>query len=123
MTVRSSFSTLAIASALSLSGIVRAADTVSVQGRLSNLAGIGVDGVYALTFSLRTPDGTVVHKETHPAVSVIDGVFSVWLGTETLIGSGTFANNPVILFSTEVGGEPVGEQDAILRGELLSGTQ
>lgn len=109
MFIRSSFAALVLASALGLSGMASAADTVSVQGRLTNLAGIGVDGVYALTFSLRTPDGTLVHKETQPGVKVVEGVFSVRLGTETLLAPGIFANNPVLLFTTEVGGEPVGE--------------
>lgn len=91
-----------------LAGAALAAPHLSIQGRLANLAGIGVDGQYAVTVTLLAPDGTQLHKETLPNVVVSDGVFSARLGTETPLVASVFEAGPGATVSVAIAGEPVG---------------
>ena len=64
-------------------------ETVGFQGRLSDTGGDPITDALPITFSLYTveTDGTAIWSETHTAVTVEDGLFSVLLGSVTSFGS------------------------------------
>jgi hypothetical protein len=65
---------------------ISAQATLSVQGTLQKSNGSAVDdGNYSLTFSIYTAatGGTALWTETQPSVAIVDGVYSVLLGTVT----------------------------------------
>ncbi len=83
-----------------------AADTLAVQGRLTNLGG-GVDGDYPMAFRLyESATGLAPHfQEIEVAVSVVDGVFSTVIGDGVALGLDHMDRNDLWL-EVIVGGEP-----------------
>ena len=87
------------------------ATTVNYQGRLADSAGNPLDGSFNMSFSLwdAASGGSQVWAESHAAVPVSEGLFSVGLGSQT-----------------ETGGIPPGTWDGDrylqieVRGEILS---
>jgi hypothetical protein len=57
--------------------------TISLQGHLSQPSGSPVGGPVSMTFKLYTvaSNGSALWEETHPAVAIGNGVFSVILGS------------------------------------------
>ena len=89
---------------------------LTVQGRLSNLAGEGVDGTFGLTVVLYAePEAvTEVHKESFLGVKIVDGVFSLAVGTEAPLDVGMVAGQEALWAQLEVDGTPLGAPLAIL---------
>ena len=72
------------------------ATTVNYQGRLADSGGAPLDGTYGMTFALydaSTSGSLVWGPESHAAVPVSDGLFSVGLGSQTSGGIPTSAWN------------------------------
>jgi hypothetical protein len=84
-----------------------AGPTVTVQGRLGNLAGQGVDGQYGMTFRLfdAAVEGKNLWQEVLPAVTVQGGVFSAVLGA-TVTLSAEAVDHPAVWVEVAVGAEP-----------------
>ncbi len=80
----------------------------AVQGWLTNLAGNGVDGEYAMQFRLydAPTGGSVVWSENFEAVGVAEGVFSVRLGAADTPISAAVLGNDALHVSVQVGTEP-----------------
>jgi hypothetical protein len=88
---------------------------ITVQGRLSNLAGVGVDGTFALSVVLYAePEAvTAVHSEYFLGVQLTDGLFSLEVGTETPLDVGLVAGQEALWAQLEVDGKPLGAPLAI----------
>ena len=81
-----------------------------VQGQLTNLAGEGVDGTYALTVTLfAEPEAvTKLYKEVFAAVTLERGVFSLVLGVEEALDPAVFDLHDEVWVQLEVGGDVIG---------------
>jgi hypothetical protein len=69
--------------------------TVNYQGRLADRLGTPIDDTVSLTFALYETEtgGTAVWSESHSAVPVSDGLFSVRLGQITPLSADLLAEN------------------------------
>ena len=92
------------------------ATTVNYQGRLADAAGNPLDGTYGMSFSLwdAPSGGTVVWgPESHPAVPVSGGLFSVGLGSQTSGGIPTTVWDGDRYLEITVGGETMTPRELI----------
>ena len=83
---------------------------LTVQGRLTNLADLPIDGPTTVTITLWADAEAVtqLHKETFPALPLLDGVFSAVLGTEAALDPSLFADDDTIWTTVAIDGVPVG---------------
>jgi hypothetical protein len=92
------------------------ATTVNYQGRLADPAGNPKDGVFGMTFALYdAPTGGSLAwgPESHAAVPVSEGLFSVGLGSQTSGGIPTSAWNGDRYLEITVGGETLSPRELI----------
>jgi len=92
------------------------ATTVNYQGRLADAAGAPLSGSYAMTFALwDAPSGgsLVWGPESHAAVPVSEGLFSVGLGSLTPGGIPTSAWSGDRYLEIAVGGETLSPRELI----------
>jgi len=92
------------------------ATTVNYQGRLADPAGNPKDGVFGMTFALwdaATGGSLVWGPESHAAVPVSDGLFSVGLGSQTSGGIPTTTWNGDRYLEVTVGGETLSPREMI----------
>jgi hypothetical protein len=95
---------------LTASAALAVPPTLSVQGRLTNLGGVGVDGIHAIGVVISTDEAglDVIHNETIPGVNTDGGVFSVVVGSEVPLDVPAFASETALWVQIEVDGAPVG---------------
>lgn len=99
------------------------ATTVNYQGRLADNGGNPLDGIYGMTFALydASTDGNLVWgPESHAAVVVSDGLFSVGLGSQTSGGIPTSVWNGDIYLEVTVSGETL-EPRELIRSVPIAG--
>jgi hypothetical protein len=99
------------------------ANTVNYQGRLADDAGTPLDGSYGMNFALydAATDGNLVWgPESHAAVPVSDGLFSVGLGSQTSGGIPTSVWNGDIYLEVTVSGETL-EPRELIRSVPIAG--
>ena len=92
------------------------ATTVNYQGRLADTAGTPLDGTYGITFALydaATAGNLVWGPESHTAVPVSDGLFSVGLGSQTSGGIPTTTWNGDRYLEITVDGETLSPRELI----------
>jgi hypothetical protein len=92
------------------------ATTINYQGRLADPAGDPKNGIFGMSFSLwdAAADGSLVWgPESHAAVPVSDGLFSVGLGSQTSGGIPTSAWNGDRYLEITVGGETLAPRELI----------
>ena len=92
------------------------ATTVNYQGRLADSGGAPLDGSYGMTFALydAASDGDLVWgPESHAAVPVSEGLFSVGLGSQTSGGIPTSVWNGDRYLEITVGGETLSPRELI----------
>jgi hypothetical protein len=92
------------------------ATTVNYQGRLADSGGTALDGTYGMSFSLwdAATDGNLIWgPESHAAVPVSDGLFSVGLGSQTSGGIPTTTWNGDRYLEITVGGETLSPRELI----------
>ncbi len=92
------------------------ATTVNYQGRLANSSGKPLDGSYGMTFALWSApsDGSLVWgPESHAAVPVSEGLFSVGLGSQTAGGIPTSVWDGDRYLEITVGGETLSPRELI----------
>ncbi len=90
--------------------------TISYQGRLTDSGGSPRNGNFAMTFALynAATAGTLVWgPESHPSVTVSNGLFSVGLGSQTSGGIPTTVWNGDIYLQVTVGGETLTPRELI----------
>jgi hypothetical protein len=78
-----------------------AADAPTVipyQGRLTNASGQPVNAILPMTFALYAgaTGGTAAWSEAHPNVSVVDGLFTAYLGDTVPLSTAVLNNNPYL---------------------------
>lgn len=80
---------------LALSTVAQVPMLVHYQGRLSDSAGVPVDTIADLTFTLYKDTGATnpIWTETHSDVTIQAGLFSVMLGSQGAIGNHVFDGN------------------------------
>jgi len=83
--------------------LAQAPDSISFQGFVTNPGGTPLNGTEVMKFKLYK-NGTAVWTETHPSVTVTDGIFDVLLGSVTPLRTVAF-DQPVELGIT-LGTEP-----------------
>jgi hypothetical protein len=92
------------------------ATTVNYQARLADNAGVPLDGAYGMSFALydAATEGTLIWgPESHTAVPVSDGLFSVGLGSQTSGGIPTTTWNGDRYLEITVGGEKLAPRELI----------
>jgi hypothetical protein len=92
------------------------ATTVNYQGRLADPSGNPKNGTFGMTFALydaSTGGSLVWGPESHAAVPVSDGLFSVGLGSQTSGGIPTTAWNGDRYLEVTVGGETLSPRELI----------
>jgi len=92
------------------------ATTVNYQGRLADSGGAPLDGSYGMTFALydAATDGSLVWgPESHAAVPVSGGLFSVGLGSQTSGGIPTTTWGGDRYLEIAVGGETLSPRELI----------
>jgi hypothetical protein len=92
------------------------ATTVNYQGRLADHSGNPLNGTYGMAFSLwdaATGDNLVWGLESHAAVPVSQGLFSVGLGSQTSGGIPTSVWNGDRYLEIAVGGETLVPRELI----------
>jgi hypothetical protein len=92
------------------------ATTVNYQGRLADPGGNPLDGNYGMSFSLwdAAADGNLAWgPESHTAVPVSEGLFSVGLGSQTSGGIPTSVWNGDRYLEITVGGETLSPRELI----------
>jgi hypothetical protein len=92
------------------------ATTVNYQGRLADDAGIPLTGSYGMSFALydAAEGGTLIWgPESHTAVPVSEGLFSVGLGSQTSGGIPTTTWNGDRYLEITVGGETLAPRELI----------
>lgn len=92
------------------------ATTVNYQGRLADSGGNPLDGAYGMTFALwdaPTEGNLVWGPESHPAVPVSDGLFSVGLGSQTAGGIPTATWSGDRYLEISVSGETLNPRELI----------
>jgi len=94
----------------SLAVLGAAPQLINYQGRLTDVGGSPMNGNYSMTFAiyddpvLGEPEN-IVWQETHPSVSVTNGLFNVVLGSVTPLPAVHFADTTRYL-GIKVGGDP-----------------
>jgi hypothetical protein len=80
---------------------------INYQGLLTTTAGTPTDTTIAMTFKLYTDStaGSLLWTESHPSVTVVNGLFNVRLGQLAALNDGLFAN-PQIWLGITVGADP-----------------
>ncbi len=82
---------------------------ISYQGRLTDVSGQPLDTTVSITFRVYddTAGTTELFVETHPSVTVINGLFSVLLGSYNTLDAGLFSGPPVrgLSFQLDSGAE------------------
>lgn len=99
------------------------ATTVNYQGRLADSSGAPIDGTRGMTFALwdaLTGGNLIWGPESHTAVPVSDGLFSVGLGSQTSGGIPTSAWNGDRYLEITVGGETLAPRE-LLRSVPVAG--
>jgi len=92
------------------------ATTINYQGRLADSGGTPINGTQGMTFALYdAPSGgnLVWGPESHPAIAVSDGLFSVGLGSQTGGGIPTSVWNGGRYLEVTVGGETLSPRELI----------
>jgi len=92
------------------------ATTVNYQGRLADSGGTPLDGTYGMSFSLwdASSGGNLIWgPESHAAVPVAEGLFSVGLGSQTSGGIPTSVWNGDRYLEITVGGETLSPRELI----------
>jgi len=92
------------------------ATSVNYQGRLADSGGTPLDGTYGMTFALydaSTGGSLIWGPESHAAVPVSEGLFSVGLGSQTSGGIPTSAWNGDRYLEITVGGETLSPRELI----------
>jgi hypothetical protein len=92
------------------------ATTFNYQARLADSGGTSLDGIYGMSFSLwdAATDGNLVWgPESHAAVPVSEGLFSVGLGSQTSGGIPTSVWNGDRYLEITVGGETLSPRELI----------
>jgi hypothetical protein len=92
------------------------ATTINYQGRLANSGGAPLNGNYGMTFALwdAASGGNLVWgPESHAAVPVSDGLFSVGLGSQTAGGIPTEVWSGDVYLEIAVGGETLSPRELI----------
>jgi len=92
------------------------ATTVNYQGRLADSGGTPLDGTYGMSFSLwdASSGGNLMWgPESHAAVPVAEGLFSVGLGSQTSGGIPTSVWNGDRYLEIAVGGETLSPRELI----------
>jgi len=92
------------------------ATTVNYQGRLASTGGSPLTGTYGMTFALYdapTGGALVWGPESHAAVPVSEGLFSVGLGSQTSGGIPTSVWNGDRYLEATVGGETLSPRELI----------
>jgi hypothetical protein len=90
--------------------------TVNYQGRLADSGGVPLTGTYGMTFALwdaATGGSLVWGPESHAAVPVSDGLFSVGLGSQTSGGIPTTVWDGDRYLEITVGGETLSPRELI----------
>ena len=92
------------------------ATTVNYQGRLADSGGTPINGSRAMTFAIydaATNGNLIWGPETHAAIPVSNGLFSVGLGSQTSGGILTTAWNGDRYLEIQVGGETLSPRELI----------
>jgi hypothetical protein len=92
------------------------ATTVNYQGRLADSGGTPINGSRAMSFAIfdaATGGNLIWGPETHAAISVSSGLFSVGLGSQTSGGIPTTAWNGDRYLEITVGGETLSPRELI----------
>jgi len=92
------------------------ATTVNYQGRLANNSGAPLDGTFGMTFAIfdaSTGGNIMWGPESHAAVPVSNGLFSVGLGSQTAGGIPTNVWNGDRYLEITVGGETLSPRELI----------
>ncbi len=86
------------------------------QGRLTNDAGVPLDGVYQVSFTVYDSEfgGTALWTETHTTVNVNKGLFAVILGSVSPIAPGLFVATPRFLAIGVNGGPEMSTRQQIV---------
>lgn len=73
--------------------------TMSYQGKLSTINGSPLNATVSVQFSIysQSAGGAALWNETHPQVTVIEGIFNVLLGSATPFPEGLFGNPSLFL--------------------------
>jgi Chaperone of endosialidase len=81
--------------------------TMNYQGRLTNSLGQPLDTTVSIKFTLYddSTEGTQKWTETHPSVTVTEGLFNVQLGTISAISDTTVAGNNPVYMAIQVGSD------------------
>jgi hypothetical protein len=80
---------------------------IPIQGRLTDRAGIAIDGEIAISFLLLSNDQSELFAEQQD-VLVSDGLFTVYLGRDNDLDSSVFKNNSGVSLNVSVAGEAMG---------------
>jgi hypothetical protein len=99
------------------------ATTVNYQGRLADDAGVPLTGTYGMSFALydaATAGNLIWGPESHTAVPVSEGLFSVGLGSQTSGGIPTTTWNGDRYLEITVGGETLSPRE-LIRSVPLAG--
>ncbi|MDE0881942.1 MAG: hypothetical protein OSB21_05060 [Myxococcota bacterium] len=80
---------------------------IPIQGRLTDSAGLAIDGEIAISFLLLSNDQSELFAEQQD-VLVSDGLFTVYLGRDNDLASSVFKNNSNISLNVSVAGEAMG---------------
>ncbi len=98
-----------VASSLIAFSIAAAASPqlINYQGRATDNSGLPLTGTYSLTFRIYDSgtSGNLVWSETHNAVSINGGLFTVLLGSVTPLGEGVFTSANRFL-TVQIGADP-----------------
>jgi len=93
-----------------------AAPTINYQGRLADSAGNPINDTVAMQFALydAATDGSVLWgPESHPTISVSDGLFSVGLGSQTSGGIPTSVLSGDVWLEITVDGETLAPREQL----------
>ena len=85
---------VAVISLIATVAIGSAPQLINYQGRLTDGDGNPLDGDFQMVFSIYDDpvDGAVIWTETHPSVTVTDGLFSVLLGSVAQLDESAFSD-------------------------------
>ncbi len=106
--MRSSFVLILVCLLVTTTGLFGAAPfLLNYQGRLTDNAGIPLDGIYQITFVVYNSEteGASLWTETHTTVNVHKGLFAVILGSVSPIAPGLFVE-PTRFLAISVNGGP-----------------
>ncbi len=109
-------SCLFVLAALPMSAIAQDSVLINYQGMLADTDGAPVTGTPLMLFQIYDASGDVLWLETHAAVTVNDGMFSVVLGSQTALPDSIFSGEVLYL------GITVGADDEIAPRTQLTST-